>query len=159
MGNDIADYNNDGLPDIVVLDILPPDNKRWKLTPRGNSYDEFQNRLSKGYEPQYVRNTLQLNNGPSPEGISFSEIGQLAGIAATDWSWVHYFIDLDHDGWKDLYITNGYGKDITNLDFIVYGDKSQTMGMDAASVKERIKLLNEIPGISVHPYLFKNQKI
>lgn len=158
MGNDIADYNNDGLPDIVVLDMLPPDNKRWKLTPRGNSYDEFQNGLSKGYEPQYVRNTLQLNNGPSPEGVSFSEIGQLAGISATDWSWSSLFIDLDHDGWKDLYITNGYGKDITNLDFIVYGDKSQTMGMDAASVKERIKLLNEIPGISVHSYLFKNQK-
>lgn len=155
MGNDIADYNNDGLADIVVLDMLPPDNKRWKLTPRGNSYDEFKNGLAKGYEPQYVRNTLQLNQAGTGQN-TFSEIGQLAGVAATDWSWSSLFIDLDHDGWKDLFITNGYGKDITNLDFIVYGDKSQIMGMDEASVKERQKLLNEIPGISVHNYVFGN---
>ncbi|MBL0110564.1 MAG: VCBS repeat-containing protein [Saprospiraceae bacterium] len=153
MGNDIVDYNNDGLADIVVLDMLPPDNKRWKLTPRGNSYDEFKNGLAKGYEPQYVRNTLQLNQAGTGQN-TFSEIGQLAGVAATDWSWSSLFIDLDHDGWKDLFITNGYGKDITNLDFIVYGDKSQIMGMDEASVKERQKLLNEIPGISVHNYVF-----
>lgn len=152
MGVDVADYNNDGYEDIVELDMLPPDNKRWKLTPRGNSYDEFQNGLTKGYEPQYVRNTLQLNNGNG----TFSEIGQLAGIEATDWSWSSLFIDVDHDGWRDLFISNGYGRDITNLDFIVYGDKSQSLGMDEASVRERQKLLKEIPGISVHNYFFRN---
>ncbi|MBP6795874.1 MAG: CRTAC1 family protein, partial [Saprospiraceae bacterium] len=154
MGVDVADYNNDGLQDIIELDMLPPDNKRWKLTPRGNSYDEFQNGISKGYEPQYVRNTLQLNNGNG----TFSEIGQFAGIEATDWSWSALFIDMDHDGWRDLFITNGYGRDITNLDFIVYGDQAQAMGMDAAGVKERQKLLREIPGINVYNYFFCNNR-
>ena len=154
MGVDVSDFNNDGLQDIIELDMLPPDNKRWKLTPRGNNYDEFQNGISKGYEPQYVRNTLQLNNGNG----TFSEIGQLAGIEATDWSWSALFIDMDHDGWRDLFITNGYGRDITNLDFIVYGDQSQAMGMDAAGVKERQKLLREIPGINVYNYFFCNNR-
>src|SRR5690606_22095373 len=104
MGNDIADINNDGLMDIVVLDMLPPDNERWKLTMIGNNYDEFKTRLSYGYQPQYIRNTLQLNNGNG----SFSEIGQLAGISATEWSWSALLADFDHDGLKDLCVTNGY---------------------------------------------------
>jgi len=152
MGNDVADYNNDGKVDIVVLDMLPEDNKRWKLTPRGNSYDKFQSTLLMGYEPQYVRNTLQLNNGNG----TFSEIGQVAGIEATDWSWSSLFADFDNDGLKDLFITNGYVKDITNLDFIVYGDTAQ-MGLPAATDKESQTLLNEIPGIKVHNYIYKNR--
>lgn len=153
MGADIADYNNDALPDIVVLDMLPEDNKRWKLTPRGNTYDEFHNGLRLGYEPQYVRNTLQLNNG----NLSFSEIGQLAGIEATEWSWSALFADYDNDGFKDLFITNGYGKDITNLDFIVYGDKEQSMGLPAINASERQALLNELPGIRIHNYMYRNK--
>src|SRR6267378_4413863 len=152
MGNDVADYNNDGKVDIVVLDMLPEDNKRWKLTPRGNSYDKFQSTLLMGYEPQYVRNTLQLNNGNG----TFSEIGQIAGIEATDWSWSALFADFDNDGLKDLFITNGYVKDITNLDFIVYGDTAQ-MGLPAATDKESQTLLNELPGIKVHNYIYKNR--
>ena len=152
MGTDIADYNNDALVDIVVLDMLPEDNKRWKLTPRGNTYDEFHNGLRLGYEPQYVRNTLQLNNG----NLSFSEIGQLAGIEATEWSWSALFADYDNDGWKDLFITNGYGKDITNLDFIVYGDKEQSMGLPGIDAGERQALLNELPGIRIHNYMYRN---
>src|SRR5258706_6429198 len=153
MGNDVADYNNDGKVDIVVLDMLPEDNKRWKLTPRGNSYDEFQNGLSIGYEPQYLRNTLQLNNGNG----TFSEIGQLAGIEATEWSWSALFADYDNDGLKDLFITNGYGKDITNLDFIVYGDQAQTLGLPEVRTKERQELLNELPGIKIHDYIYRNK--
>ncbi|MEO5599535.1 MAG: VCBS repeat-containing protein [Cyclobacteriaceae bacterium] len=153
MGVDVADYNNDGKVDIVVLDMLPEDNKRWKLTPRGNSYDEFQKGINNGYEPQYIRNTLQLNNGNG----TFSEIGQLAGIEATEWSWSALFADYDHDGSKDLFITNGYGKDVTNLDFIVYGDKTQSMGLDSVSDKERQALLNELPGIKIHNYMYKNK--
>ena len=152
MGADVADYNNDGLQDIIVLDMLPEDNKRWKLTPRGNNYDEFHNALRQGYEPQYVRNTLQLNNGNG----SFSEIGQLAGIEATEWSWSALLADYDNDGLKDLFITNGYGKDITNLDFIVYGDESQSMGLPAANTRERQAMLNELPGIKIHNYIYKN---
>ncbi|MGC1242014.1 MAG: VCBS repeat-containing protein [Chryseosolibacter sp.] len=153
MGTDVADYNNDGKVDIFVLDMLPEDNKRWKLTPRGNTYDEFQNGIKNGYEPQYIRNTLQLNNGNN----TFSEIGQLAGVEATEWSWSALFADYDNDGLKDLFITNGYGKDITNLDFIVYGDKNQSMGLDAASARERQKLLNELPGIKVPNYIYRNK--
>ncbi len=153
MGNDVADYNNDGLVDIAVVDMLPEDNKRWKLTPRGNGYDEFEHGLKMGYEPQYVRNTLQLNNGNG----TFSEIGQLAGIEATEWSWSVLFGDYDNDGLKDLFITNGYGKDITNLDFIMYGDEKQNMGLPTADKEQRQALLNELPGIKVHNYLYKNE--
>lgn len=153
MGVDLADYNNDGKVDIFVLDMLPEDNKRWKLTPRGNTYDEFQNGINNGYEPQFIRNTLQLNNGNN----TFSEIGQLAGVEATEWSWSALFADYDNDGLKDLFITNGYGKDITNLDFIVYGDKNQSMGLDAASSQERQKLLNELPGVKVPNYIYRNK--
>lgn len=154
MGNDVADYNNDGLVDIVVVDMLPEDNKRWKLTPRGNNYDEFEKGLRLGYEPQYIRNTLQLNNGNG----TFSEVGQLAGIEATEWSWSALLADFDHDGWKDLFISNGYGKDITNQDFIVYGEEGQTMGLPAATKKERQDLLNKIPGVKLSNYIYRNNK-
>jgi len=153
MGNDVADYNNDGLVDIAVVDMLPEDNKRWKLTPRGNGYDEFEHGLQVGYEPQYVRNTLQLNNGNG----TFSEIGQLAGIEATEWSWSVLFGDYDNDGLKDLFITNGYGKDITNLDFIMYGDEKQNMGLPTADKEQRQALLNELPGIKIHNYIYRNK--
>ncbi len=163
MGNDVADYNNDGLEDIMVVDMLPPDNKRWKQTMRGNTYDEFQYGLSFGYEPQYVRNTLQLNNGisPSPQGegraeVTFSEIGQLSGVNATEWSWAPLFADFDNDGFKDLFISNGYRQDITNLDFIMYGKRALFIGTPEANRKERIDQLKKFPGIKVPNYLFKN---
>ena len=153
MGTDLADYNNDGKVDIFVLDMLPEDNKRWKLTPRGNTYDEFQNGIRLGYEPQYIRNTLQLNNGNG----TFSEIGQLAGVEATEWSWAALFADYDNDGFKDLFITNGYGKDVTNLDFIVYGERSESMGLDEKSKKERQAVLNSLPGIKIPNYIYRNK--
>lgn len=153
MGNDIADINNDGLMDVVVLDMLPPDNKRWKLTMMGNNYDEFQNARDNGYQPQYIRNTLQLNNGNG----SFSEIGQSAGIAATEWSWSALLADYDHDGLKDLFITNGYRQDITNLDFMVYGNNVLTMGTEEANRQQRLEALNKLPGIKLPNFLFKNE--
>lgn len=153
MGNDIADINNDGLMDVVVLDMLPPANDRWKLTMVGNNYDEFQNRISNGYQPQYIRNTLQLNNGNG----SFSEIGQIAGISATEWSWSALLADFDQDGLKDLCITNGYRQDITNLDFMVYGNQVLTMGTEEANRKQRLEKLNELPGIKMHNFFFKNK--
>jgi enediyne biosynthesis protein E4 len=159
MGNDVADYNNDGLPDIVVVDMLPPDNKRWKLTMKGNNFDEFEQNMADGYEPQYVRNTLQLNNGDG----TFSEIGMLAGVHATEWSWAPLFVDLDNDGWKDLYITNGFRQDINNLDFVnygfnVYGKKLSANGSPAEVRRERLELLNKLPSIKVHNYLYQNER-
>ncbi|MFZ9661516.1 MAG: CRTAC1 family protein, partial [Chitinophagaceae bacterium] len=152
MGNDVNDYNNDGLEDIVVVDMLPPDNKRWKLTARGNTYEEFQYGLSFGYEPQYVRNTLQLNNGNG----TFSEIGQLLGIDATEWSWAPLFADYNNDGNKDLFITNGYRQDITNLDFIKYGKHANFVGTPDANRKERLAELKKYPGIQAHNYFYEN---
>lgn len=154
MGNDVADYNNDGLEDVMVVDMLPPDNKRWKLTMRGNTYEEFQNAISYGYEPQYVRNTLQFNNGDG----TFSEIGQLAGVHATEWSWAPLFADFDNDGFKDLFVSNGYRQDITNLDFIRYGKNALFVGTPEANRKERLEQLKKYPGIKVHSYLFSNNK-
>ena len=152
MGNDVADFNNDGNDDIVTVDMLPPDNKRWKLTIAGNHYDEFNNSVNLGYAPQYVRNTLQLNNGDG----TFSEIGQVSGINATEWSWGPLFADFDNDGWKDLFVANGYKTDITNLDFIMYGKRALFMGTPDANRKERLKILQNYPGIYVSNYVFKN---
>lgn len=152
MGNDVADYNNDGKEDIAEVDMLPPDDKRKKLTTMGNTYDQFQQSLRYGYQPQYVRNSLQLNNGNG----TFSEIGQLAGVSATEWSWAPLFADFDNDGWKDLFVTNGYRQDVTNLDFIIYGKRALFMGTPEANRKDRIDKLQKFPGIKVPNYLFKN---
>lgn len=152
MGNDVADYNNDGLEDIMVVDMLPPDNNHWKMTMRGNTYEEFQRGLSYGYEPQYVRNTLQLNNGDG----TFSEIGQLAGVSATEWSWAPLLADFDNDGFKDLFVSNGYRQDITNLDFIIYGKKALFIGTPEANRKERLNQLKKVAGIKVPNYMFRN---
>ena len=152
MGNDIADFNNDGLLDLVEVDMLPDDNYRWKVTIMGNTYDEFQNSLRFGYEPQYIRNTLQLNNGNG----TFSEIGYLAGIEATDWSWSPLMADFDNDGLKDIFITNGYRQDITNLDFIKFSERASRMGTPEGNKKERLDMLAKIPGINVHKYMYRN---
>jgi enediyne biosynthesis protein E4 len=153
MGNDVSDYNNDGHPDIMVVDMLPPDNRRWKLTMMGNQYDEFEKTMNLGYEPQYVRNTLQLNNGDG----SFSEIGQLAGVHATEWSWSPLFADYDNDGLKDLFIANGYRQDITNLDFIMYGKRALYMGSAEGNRKERMDELRKYDGVRLHNFLYKNK--
>lgn len=154
MGNDVADFNNDGYEDMVSVDMLPPDNKRWKLTIAGNRYDEFENSLHLNYAPQYVRNTLQLNNGDG----SFSEIAQVSGINATEWSWAPLFADFDNDGWKDLFIANGYKTDITNMDFIIYGKRAIFMGTPEANRKERLKILENYPGVHVGNYMYKNNR-
>ena len=152
MGNDVADYNNDGWTDIVVMDMLPMDNYREKMMLMPASYNQFQMSLQQGYQPQYVRNTLQLNQG----GV-FSEIGQLAGIARTDWSWASLFVDVDLDGKKDLFITNGYRKDVTNLDYIVYTQSESAFGTKESNKRDIISEMESLEGVKLHNFLFQNQ--
>lgn len=123
MGCDAADINNDGLMDLVVADMLPADNEQRKKMAGPANYQQFENILSQGYHPQFMRNMLQVNGGKALDGrMVFSEIGQFAGISATDWSWSPLLADLDNDGWRDLFMTNGYLRDITDLDFVSFND-------------------------------------
>jgi hypothetical protein len=152
MGTDVADFNNDGLSDIAVVDMLPADNARQKSMFSNINYDRFMLSLETGYEPQYVRNSLQLNNGNG----SFSEIGQLAGVAGTDWSWTPLFADFDNDGLKDLLITNGYGKDVTDMDFIIYSRERSMFGNDDTKRKNAIAEMENLPDVNRPDFVYKN---
>lgn len=157
MGADIADFNNDELPDIVTVDMLPPGHKRQKLMTPGQNYDFFHMALNMGYEPQYMRNTLQLNRGPSPDGsYLFSEISFLAGVAKTDWSWAPLFADFDNDGYKDLFIGNGYRKDVTNLDFVFFGLGGSPFGTTETRSKQLYQELDRLPDVKLPNPVFKN---
>ena len=159
MGNDVADFNNDGLVDLITLDMLPRDNYHRKKMSGPMNYNLFTHTLAEGYMPQYMRNTLQVNLGaPDNSHHSFAEIGQLAGIHATDWSWAPLFVDLDNDGWKDLFITNGYLRDITDLDFINYTvSLGRSIPADSLARVLRQKA-REMPSIKLPDFIFQNQK-
>lgn len=145
MGNDIGDINNDGFPDIITVDMLPETNLRKKTVIVGPGYTSYINDVTYGYTHQHVRNMLQLNNGNS----TFSEIGQLSGIYQTEWSWAPLFADFDNDGYKDLMVTNGFPKDITDRDFISFRGKVST-------VTDNNFLLEQVPSVKVANYAFKN---
>src|SRR5450432_3097362 len=155
MGQDVVDINNDGLPDIIELDMSPPDNYRKKMMTSSESYVTFQNFDAFGYEYQYVRNSLQLNQGPrvgenDSIGIpAFSEIGFLSGISQTDWSWSPLVADFDNDGFRDLVITNGFPRDVSDHDFMAYRDQNKGMVSTKA-------ILDQIPEIKLHNYGFRN---
>lgn len=153
MGNDIADFNNDGLPDIYTLDMLPEDNYRKKMIIPPASYDKFQLSLEKGYEPQYTRNALQLNNGNG----TFSDISFLSGVSSTDWSWSALWADYDNDGDKDLMVTNGFYRDLGNLDYINYQARLQNpMGRQDARREEKLKAIKNLENFPLQNYLFEN---
>lgn len=153
MGNDAADFNNDGLVDLMTLDMLPEDNHTQKMHSGAENFNKFQQLFNRGFYYQYSRNMLQKNNGDG----TFSEVGQLAGVSNTDWSWAALFTDMDNDGYKDLLVTNGYVKDYTDMDFLKYSaDKAlHTNGGDKEDiVKEAISKMPPSPGTS---YLFRNE--
>ena len=154
MGADIADVNNDALPDVVTLDMLPPDNERQKLLKGPENYDRTQLLLSYGYRPQHMRNMLQLNTGAG----SFSEIGQVAGISNTDWSWSALLADFDLDGYKDLVVTNGYVRDYTNMDFLKY---TAPEAMRAARARgeepDLLALVEQMPSSDLSNRAFRNR--
>ncbi|KEO74361.1 alpha integrin [Anditalea andensis] len=146
MGVDASDFNNDGLLDVITLDMLAETNQRKKTTISKNLYQTFINNELFGFEYQHVRNMLQLNNG---EGIPFSEIGFMAGVYQTDWSWSPLFVDLDNNGYRDLLITNGFPRDITDKDFANYRK-------DVGNVAGVPHLLSIIPVVKIPNYGFKN---
>ena len=157
MGIDIADFNNDGLPDVFVADMMPADPIRYQMMALNTNQDIYDLSQQLGYQPQYTRNTLQLNLGQA--GLSknkFSEIGQLAGISQTDWSWAPLFGDLNNDGWKDLFITNGYFRDITNQDFISYRQRRSRFTTKGQRDSLYLASLKNLPSVPLTNYLFKN---
>lgn len=151
MGNDMADFNNDGNLDIITLDMMPEEYARKKQTINGNSYMVYVNNEQYGYEPQGVRNMLHLHNGfLGTSMLPFSEIGQMAGIFQTEWSWSPLFADFDNDGDKDLFITNGFPKDLTDKDFTNY--KAQVYG----SLADDAQMISRIPIVKVSNYAYEN---
>jgi hypothetical protein len=159
MGVDIADYNNDGLEDICVVDMLPDDNLRQKTMFGAVPNEKYAAALRMGYQPQFVRNVLQLNNGLLPDSsgtVAFSDIGYMAGIAATDWSWSPLWADFDMDGWRDLLITNGYVKDITDLDFTTFATEYKMFGTTDSLMKQLKEKAKEIGEVKKKNWLFQN---
>lgn len=146
MGCDISDFNNDGFLDIITLDMLGETNYRKKTTISKNLYQNYINNETWGYEYQHVRNMLHLGNGP---GIPFSEIGHLSGIYQTDWSWAPLFADVDNDGLRDLLITNGFPRDITDKDFANYR-------VDVGRIATTRQLLDSLPIVRIPNYGFRN---
>lgn len=153
MGNDVSDINRDGLLDIFTLDMLPEDNSRQKLLMAPDNYSKFDLNVRSGFHHQFMRNMLQINNGNG----TFSELGQFSGISNTDWSWSALAEDYNNDGWPDLFITNGYTKDYTNLDFINYMD--QFIQSKGRFLREDVlELIKAMPATEVRNYMFSGSK-
>ncbi|RXG23916.1 VCBS repeat protein [Leeuwenhoekiella polynyae] len=159
MGSDIADINNDGLQDIFVADMWPEDNYRQKALKGPDQYNRYQRLIDSGYHYQYMRNTLQLNRGLSPKDsiLRFSEVGQLFGVSNTDWSWAPLLADYDNDGRKDLFITNGFLRDFSNLDFLNYTVNNEVQkAQDNQQAVDLPKLISEMPATKIANYAYQN---
>lgn len=149
MGSDVNDFNNDALPDIVSVDMLHDDLHKFKWEGTINTYDFYENLFDVGGHNQYIRNCLQLNRGDG----TFSEIAELAGVAGTDWSWTCLFADLDNDGWKDLYISNGI-RYKANIDYIQYESEQMRAKRKA---DEQPQSYQPKPGESFGPTIGKSR--
>ena len=171
MGVDAADINNDCLPDLAVLDMMPENNERKKIMFNVGSQEKYDMQQRLGYEPAFVRNMLQLNNGIRKNNKRdepfYSEIGQLAGISETDWSWSVLMADFDNDGWKDIHVSNGLAKDVTNNDYATFknahassnytfaGTKVTTT-LDKTTIDMLRKNLDKYGSIKIDNYFFRN---
>ena len=153
MGVDIADFNNDGLQDILSLDMLPEDLTTYKASGTDFSYHIYHNYLQKGYANQYMQNALQLNQG----NLNFSEIAFLSGIAATEWSWAPLFADLDNDGLKDLFVSNGILGATNDMDYISFiANENIQKRLNKGITNQDMKIIQEIPEKKTNNYFFKN---
>ena len=154
MGTDAGDFNNDGLLDIIQMDMTPEGNRRNKANMASMNPAGFYEIVSLGMHYQYMQNTLQLNNGIGVDGLPhFSDIARMTGTSSTDWSWAGLFADLDSDGWKDIFITNGTRKDINNKDYfyeIEHADRKTRESFDF------LELSLNIPAEKVDNYAFRN---
>ncbi|MEO1479636.1 MAG: VCBS repeat-containing protein, partial [Bacteroidota bacterium] len=154
----MADLTGDGRPEIYVTDMLPEDDRRLKLTSAYEGYNLYQAKVANDYHHQVMRNTLQRSNGDG----TFSEVGQIAGVSATDWSWGALFADLDSDGFKDLYVANGVYRDVTDQDYINFLADEETRERVAAGVEtgqgvDFLALTSEIPSTPIRNYAFRNE--
>ena len=158
MGSDAADINNDQLPDYLVVDMLPEDNRRQKLLKGPDMYDKYSLAVDSGYHHQNMRNTLQINYGLNADGVpEFADLGQMAGISNTDWSWGALMADFDNDGWKDVFITNGYLHDYTNMDFLKFAQTQVvSAGVQNSENVNMLDLIQQMPSTKISSYIFKN---
>lgn len=153
MGNDIADLNNDGLADIVSLDMLPEDLQTYKTSGLEYSYQIYENYLRTGFSPQYMQNTFHINRG----NLNFSETAFLSGIAATEWSWGVLAADFDNDGFKDLYITNGIKGATNDMDFINFiADEKIQKKLEKGMTSKDLEFISYLPEKRISNYFFKN---
>ena len=153
MGADMADINNDGYPEIFVTDMLPEGDQRLKETSSFESYDVYQLKKSRDFYNQYMQNSLQLNNGDN----TFSEIAFYSGVAKTDWSWGALLFDMDNDGYRDIYVSNGIYHDLTDMDFMNFFANDIIQKMTLTGKKEEVdSIINKMPSTPIPNYAFKN---
>lgn len=159
MGIDAADFNNDGWTDIMQTDMMPEEMFERKQLSGAFSYQRFQHLRQLGYHYYYSKNSLQLNRGLDSDGnLQFSEIARMAGVAYTDWSWTALFGDFDNSGFKDIMITNGYPKAVNNFDYLLSLSRVGQFGTEETAQKRREELYENLRGIRVPNYLFRNSE-
>ncbi|PPK85080.1 VCBS repeat protein [Neolewinella xylanilytica] len=153
MGVDIADLNNDGYPEIMTVDMLPDDNLRRKTMFPDIPFSQYAQEQRGGYNSQYVRNALQVNNRDG----TFSDVALQAGVAATDWSWAPLLADFDNDGLRDIFVSNGYPRDVTDRDFIDYSQQVDMFGTQEARYQAVARALEEVGGVYQQDFIFRNE--
>ncbi len=160
MGADMADINNDGLPEIFTTEMLPSEDARLKATTQFENYNIYQLHQERGFYHQYMQNCLQLNsptNGGAGGGGEFREIAYFAGVAASDWSWGALMFDADNDGWRDIYVCNGIYKDVIDQDFMDFFADEVVQKMALTGKKEQInEIISRMPSVPILNKAFRN---